>query len=544
MKRLQKLTSIVRPETPLLLIIMDGIGIGRNDESNAVYLADTPTLDALSSERLSASLLAHGTAVGLPSDGDMGNSEVGHNALGAGRVFSQGAKKVNGDFASGAIFNGALWKQIIDRGMSGGAVHFIGLLSDANVHSNTDHLYAMIRNLAAHNIKKARVHVLLDGRDVAPRSALEYTRPTEALLKSIRDETGFDYTIASGGGRMNVTMDRYGADWNIVKRGWDAHVNGTGRRFNSCKEAISAFYDEGVDDQYMDSFVIVDSGGSPVGIMNDGDAAVLYNFRGDRALEISQAFDGGANFNKFDRGRVPDVLYAGIMEYDSDARIPQRFLVEPPCIDRTISEYLSIEGLRMFAISETQKYGHVTYFWNGNRSGYINKDIETYIEIPSDNIPFDRAPEMKAFEIAGETERLLMSGNYRFGRINFANGDMVGHTGVASATVEAVRSVDTCVARLLNVIKAVGGTAIITADHGNADELFVIKNGNRIVKTSHSLNKVPFVICDYGHGSEYTMSGLRTPGLSNVAATVCNLLGYEKPDDYDESLITGNYSGG
>ncbi|MGR3319271.1 MAG: 2,3-bisphosphoglycerate-independent phosphoglycerate mutase [Candidatus Anammoxibacter sp.] len=537
MKKLEKLNSFTGRKGPLLLIIMDGIGFGLDDESNAVHIAKTPNLDMLFSSKFSASLTAHGKAVGLPSNKDMGNSEVGHNALGAGRVFVQGAKRVNADFESGSIFNGKVWKQVVEKGKKGGAVHFIGLLSDANVHSNTNHLYAMINKLAELGIKKVRVHPLLDGRDVAPRSALDYIEPTEKLLKNIRDEKGFDYVIASGGGRMNVTMDRYGADWDIVKRGWDAHVNGIGRHFKSCEMAIKTFYNENIDDQYMDSFVIVDGNDKPVGIMEDGDAVILYNFRGDRSIEISQAFDVGKGFDKFDRGRVPDVLYAGIMEYDSDAKIPAKYLVEPPLINNVLSEYLVQAGTRMFAISETQKYGHVTYFWNGNRSGYINDKLETYIEIPSDKVPFDQAPKMKAAEITEKTIELLQSGNYEFGRLNFANGDMVGHTGVVTAVVEAVTTVDRCVGRLLNVVKELGGIAIVTADHGNADELFVLKDGEKIIKTSHSLNRVPFIISDYGYNNEYVMANIDNPGLSNVAATICNLLGYEKPENYDQSLV-------
>ena len=538
MEKLKKLNNFLGRKGPLLLIIMDGIGFGHNDNSNAVYVANTPNLDMLFKSRLSTSLTAHGTAVGLPSDKDMGNSEVGHNALGSGRVFAQGAKRVNAAFESNTVFDGKLWKQIVERGQNGGAVHFIGLLSDANVHSNTNHLYAMINKLAELGIEKVRVHPLLDGRDVAPRSALDYIRPTEKLLKEIRDEKGFDYVIASGGGRMNVTMDRYEADWNIVKKGWDAHVNGIGRYFLSCEDAIKRFYDENIDDQYMDSFVIVDKKNSPVGKMDDGDSVIFCNFRGDRAIEISQAFDGDSNFDKFDRGRVPDVLYLGMMEYDSDAKIPKRFLVEPPVINNTLSEFLIREKIRMFAISETQKFGHVTYFWNGNRAGYLDDQIETYIEIPSDNIPFDQAPKMKALEITEKTIELMESENYKFGRLNFANGDMVGHTGVGPAAVEAVTTVDNCVGRLLDVVKKLNGIAVITADHGNADELFALKNGNKIIKTSHTLNKVPFIIVDYEYNDEYKIASLENPGLSNVAATICNLLGYEKPIDFDPSLIT------
>ncbi|KJR42382.1 phosphoglyceromutase [Candidatus Magnetoovum chiemensis] len=538
MKNLTKHETFSQRKGPLLLIIMDGVGLGRQDDSNAVYLANTPNLDKLLKSEFFVSIQAHGEAVGLPSDEDMGNSEVGHNALGAGRVFAQGAKRVNEDFNSGNIFNSKFWNEVVKRGKDGAAIHFIGLLSDGNVHSNVNHLYLMIDELAKVGIKRVRIHALLDGRDVPPRSAPDYIEPLEERLAKIRNEKGFDdYVIASGGGRMNVTMDRYEADWNIVKRGWDAHVHGKGRQFKSATEAINKYYEEGKDDQYMGEFVIVNDSGEPVGKMEDGDCTILFNFRGDRAIEISKAFDSGPEFNKFDRGNIPDVLYAGMMDYDSDAKVPKNFIVEPPRINETVSEYLALENINMFAISETQKYGHVTYFWNGNKSGYINKDLETYIEIPSDKIEFDKAPKMKAFEITEKTIELLKTNKYKFGRLNFANGDMVGHTGVMEAAITAVETVDTCIGKLLDVVASLGGIAIVTADHGNSDEMFEIVKGKKVVKTSHTLNKVPFIIIDYGYNGEYKMAELDKAGLGNVAATICNLLGYEKPENYDPSLI-------
>ena len=231
--KLEKLKSFSGRKGPLLLIIMDGIGVGRNDEGNAVYLARTPTLDSLFSSRLYCELRAHGSAVGLPSDKDMGNSEVGHNALGAGRVFDQGARLVNRAIQSGEIFESSVWKGLVERTMKGGMLHFIGLLSDGNVHSHITQLYKLLDKCAELGIKKVRIHALLDGRDVGEKSALEYVVPTEEKLKQLSEQHGLDYRIASGGGRMKVTMDRYNADWNIVKRGWEAHVLGKARPFAS-----------------------------------------------------------------------------------------------------------------------------------------------------------------------------------------------------------------------------------------------------------------------------------------------------------------------
>jgi len=536
--KLNRLSNFKGRQGPLLLIIMDGIGIGKDYPGNAVYLAKKPNLQKLFSSKLFTTLQAHGTAVGLPSDEDMGNSEVGHNALGAGRVFAQGAKRVNLAIQDGSIFRSETWKKLTERCKTGGGTfHFIGLLSDGNVHSHIDQLFAMIEECVKEGIKKVRIHTLLDGRDVPEKSALIYIDKLEDLLHSIRNKNGLDYKIASGGGRMVTTMDRYFADWSVVKRGWDAHVLGIGRQFRSAREAVETYYreDPRITDQYLPAFVIAENG-KPVGTIQDGDSVVFFNFRGDRAIEISMAFEYD-DFNGFDRERRPDVLYAGMMEYDGDLHLPKNYLVSPPAIDRTVSEYLCAEGLTSFAISETQKFGHVTYFWNGNKSGYINEKLEIYIEIPSDRIQFDKAPKMKALEITEKTIEMLKSGKYQFGRLNFPNGDMVGHTGVMEAAIEAVETVDGCVGKLIEVVNSLGGITIVTADHGNADEMFTEKNGKREVRTAHTLNPVPFAIVDSGYKGEYKMAELPKRGLSNVAATLCNLLGYEKPEDYDPSLI-------
>ncbi|MGA9109205.1 MAG: 2,3-bisphosphoglycerate-independent phosphoglycerate mutase [Smithella sp.] len=543
---LDKLKSFHGRKGPLLLIIMDGIGIGKADETNAVYMANTPNLDKLFKSDLYTQLKAHGKAVGLPSDDDMGNSEVGHNAIGAGRVFDQGARLVNAALKTGSIFQSEVWGHIVKRSQNGGTIHFIGLLSDGNVHSHIDQLFIMIDKCAELNFNRVRIHPLLDGRDVGERTALDYIIPTEEKLKKISEEKGLDFAIASGGGRMKVTMDRYNSDWNIVKIGWDAHVLGKGRKFQSASEAVRTFYKEDpkATDQYLPAFVIADSSGKPNGTIHDGDAVIFFNFRGDRAIEISRAFTE-KDFTEFDRGPLPDIFYAGMMEYDGDAHIPPHFLVQPPAIDRTISEYLCATEIKTFAVSETQKFGHVTYFWNGNRSGYINESLEKYVEMPSDRIEFDKAPQMKAKEITEAVIELLKSGNYKFGRTNFPNGDMVGHTGMMDATIIAVQTVDQCVGKLLAVIKETEGIAVITADHGNADEMFTIdKKGVKSVKTAHSLNPVPFIIYDPLYQGEYRMADMKEKGLSNIAATLLNLLGYEKPKEYDPSLIeivsTGN----
>jgi 2,3-bisphosphoglycerate-independent phosphoglycerate mutase len=534
--RLTKHPSFAGRRGPVLVVIADGVGVAPPGPSNAVSEAPTPTLDRLAEGELYTELLAHGPAVGLPSVDDMGNSEVGHNALGAGRIFAQGAKLVNQAIASGAIFESSAWKQAVECGRDA-TMHFIGLHSDGNVHSHTDHLYAMLRRAAAEGVTSAAIHILLDGRDVGVRSAPTYIESTEAVLREINGSGVRDFRIASGGGRMKITMDRYAADWAMVQHGYHCHTHGVGRRFRSAQEAVDTMYAESdAGDQYLGSFVVVDDADRPVGTMSDGDAVILFNFRGDRAIEISRAYED-EEFAHFDRRGHPDVSFAGMLQYDGDARIPQSYLVEPPAIDRTMGEFLCATGVRSFAISETQKFGHVTYFWNGNRSGYIDKELETYIEIPSDNVEFDTTPAMKVREITAETIDLLRSGEYRFGRLNFPAGDMVGHTGHLDATIEAMRVIDECMAELAKVIEELDGVMIYTADHGNADVMYTERDGIRSPMTAHTLNRVPFAIVDPNFDGEYRIAPPQGAGLANVAATVFNLLGFDAPDDYLPSLI-------
>jgi 2,3-bisphosphoglycerate-independent phosphoglycerate mutase len=542
--KLQKSARFSPCPGPVVTIILDGVGISPREEGDAVKTARTPFLDQLARTYPMTRLQAHGKAVGMPSDEDMGNSEVGHNAFGAGRVFAQGAKLVNESIASGAIWQGRAWREVIGAATAGGTLHFIGLFSDGNVHAHIDHLKAMLARAKQEGVRRARIHILLDGRDVGETSALDYVEPFEAFLAELGG-SDFDVAIASGGGRMNITMDRYEADWSMVQRGWAIHVHGEGRQFASAREAIETYRGEAkVIDQDLPGFVIARDG-EPLGPILDGDAVVFFNFRGDRAIEISRAFTE-ETFKPFDRGAVPRVVYAGMMQYDGDTKMPPRFLVEPPAIDRTLGEFLARSGVTQYAISETQKYGHVTYFWNGNRSGKFDEASETYMEIPSDVVPFEQRPWMKCAEITDALIEAVKSGGYRYLRVNYANGDMVGHTGNFEAAITAVQCLDLQLARLVPVILAAGGVAMITADHGNADEMFELdKQGNVKrdsrggvkAKTSHTLNPVPFILVSAETGGFSLRQDLERPGLSNVAATVLNLLGYEAPEEYDPSLI-------
>lgn len=517
---------------PVVLVVMDGVGINPSDFGNAVKNAYTPTLDKLFSTCPYTEIKAHGVAVGLPTDSDMGNSEVGHNALGCGQIYSQGAKLVNESIESKAIFASDTWKELAENA-KGHTMHFLGLLSDGNVHSHINHLLAMIKEAKEEGIGKVRVHILLDGRDVDPTSALIYVNQLEDCLKSLNDDS-FDGRIASGGGRMVITMDRYEADWSMVEKGWAIHVEGEGRQFASATEAIETYRseNEGLSDQFMPGFVIAENG-KPVGTIEDHDSVILFNFRGDRALEISRAFDN-EDLPQIKRNRYPHVMYAGMLEYDGDLHIPNKYLVNPPKIEHTLSEFLVEKGVKSYALSETQKFGHMTYFWNGNRSEKFDENLETWEEIKSDVVPFEQRPWMKAAEITDRLIEVIKSGEYSFLRVNFPNGDMVGHTGSYEATIIGVETVDLCLDRIMKACDECNCALIVTADHGNADEMYQKskKPGVIVPMTSHTLNKVPFVI--YNSDVEVKEGEF---GLSNVAATVVKMLGFEPLDVWNESII-------
>ncbi|MEC7986459.1 MAG: 2,3-bisphosphoglycerate-independent phosphoglycerate mutase [Myxococcota bacterium] len=517
----------------IVLCILDGFGWGNRDDGDAVFTAKTPCLDQLQLQYPWNLLKAHGTAVGMPSDGDMGNSEVGHNAMGAGRIFSQGAKLVNQAIENGTMWKSDAWSEISTRK----TLHLLGLLSDGNVHSHIHHLLALIAQAHEAEIEKVYVHVLTDGRDVDPRSALTYIETLENALRKY----GSHYRIATGGGRMNITMDRYEADWEMVKRGYDCHVHAKGPRFESASEAVRHFYnsDSKLNDQTLPSFVIGDYQG-----MQDGDAVVFYNFRGDRAIEISRALEE-EHFSFFDRGRHPNLFFAGMMEYDGDLKVPKNYLVPPPLIDDTVGERMSAAGKRVLAISETQKFGHVTFFFNGNKSGALAHETQT--EVDSFNVSFDEKPQMSAMEVTDLVCEAIESQQYDHIRLNLANGDMVGHTGNFSATVEAIEYLDVCVSKIYASCKSQDAILLITADHGNADEMFQFdakkgtykeKNGARIPSTSHSKNPVPLIFIDpLQNWTLKSQKGSLAGGLAQIGGTLLDLSGLPVPKHYLESLV-------
>lgn len=541
-------TGKIKRNGPVVLLIMDGVGFGKYEDGDAVKQAMTKNLDNLMKTCPWTKLKAHGTAVGLPSDADMGNSEVGHNAMGCGRVFAQGAKLVASSIESGLMFQGATWKKLIANVRDNNStLHFIGLLSDGNVHSHIKNLMDMITEAKKEGVKKVRVHALLDGRDVGETSALDYFDPFEKFLEDLSTDE-FDAKIASGGGRMVITMDRYNANWDMVRKGWETHVLGEGRYFDNAHDAITTLRNEtGAIDQDLPPFVIAKNG-KPVGTIEDSDSVILFNFRGDRALEITKAFEA-KELKEFDRKRVPQVEYAGMMEYDGDLHVPRQYLVDPPAIDRTMAEYLCACGVKQFSISETQKFGHVTYFFNGNKSGKFDEKLEEYVEIPSDIVPFEQRPWMKCAEIADRVISEIESGQWDFIKMNFPNGDMVGHTGVFEAVVCSMEGLDLQIGRIEEAVRKAGGILLITADHGNADDMIehnkkgepMLKtNGEPKAKTSHSLNPVPCILFDPCYKGEYSTELAQGLGISSIATTCIELLGYEAPEGYDPCIVNFN----
>jgi len=528
---------------PVLLIVMDGWGLGSGGPEDAIAQAHTPVVDRLWKHYAHTRLFTHGCHVGLPSDKDMGGSEVGHLTMGAGMVLEQGPTRINNAIADGSFFESEALKQVIAAGKAGGAVHLMGLLSDGNIHSHLSHFRTVINHAFESGIKKLRIHALLDGRDVGIQTAQKYVCELEEDFTYINSQDGFEYAFASGGGREKIVMDRDN-NWSKVAEGWDLMVHGIGtQRFPSMLAAIEHFRSEqaGLVDQDMPGFVIVDDRNQPVGTMADGDAMVMMNFRGDRAIEITEAFELD-DFDGFDRGRRPDITYAGMMVYDEDRNLPKLQLMGPTKVENPFGKRILGLGIKQFRLTETQKYPHVTFFFNGGYRKPLDASMEDYILIDSDKgISFADAPQMKAAEIAEKAVELIESDQYGFGLINFANADMVGHCGKIAPEITAIEAVDTALGHIVSALEKVGGYALITADHGNAEEMLVIAtDGSSEPCTKHSTNPVPCILFDPGYDGSYQlrqMAGDAQPGLSNLAATLFEVMGYDVPADLDGSLI-------
>lgn len=530
-----------------LLIVLDGFGLGTHVEWDAIRAARTPVLDNLIRTAPHTRVATHGPFVGLPAAKDIGGSEVGHLTMGAGQILDQGPTRILNAIGDGSFFRAPVLQAVMERCAGGRhALHLLGLLSDGNIHSHIDHCIAIVRHAHASGVKRLYLHALLDGRDVGIQSALDYVERIEAVFAEINRAGDRDYRIASGGGRETITMDRDN-NWPKVKRGYDAHVHGIAPNLvGSAREAVEAAraHNKGIIDQDLPPFVVV-AGGKPVGPMQDGDAVLNFNFRGDRAIEISRAMTE-PDFAEFDRGQAPDVLYAGMMVYDEDTIMPENQIMGPTKVAMPFGRRILEMGHRQFRLAETQKFAHVTFFFNGGYRNPLDPAMEDYVLIPSDrDIPFDQAPRMKAPEIAARACRLIADGRHRFGLINFANTDMVGHTGNFKAAVAATEAVDAALGHIFAALSKVGGTALITADHGNADEMFVQnRKGELEPSTKHSLNLVPAILFDPNGDGRLALRPPRAgegyaeaPGLSHVAATNFLLLGEAVPEDLQPPLI-------
>ncbi|MDO4747514.1 MAG: 2,3-bisphosphoglycerate-independent phosphoglycerate mutase [Candidatus Saccharibacteria bacterium] len=543
---------------PVVLAVLDGVGLAPDSAGNAVSKARTSFLGRAARDYLHVALDASGEAVGL-IPGQMGNSEVGHNTMGSGRAIKQGIAHIEEAFLNGSVFESEAWKGAITRvlsenqhrgatgenidksgnpwynvDMDTATLHFAGIFSDGGVHSHISHLEQMVERAYKEGVRKMRVHAIFDGRDVEPQAEPKFIRRFEEFVKRFPDA---DIKIASGGGRMFCVSDRYENDWPMVKRGWDMMVNGeAGYYFKTAEEAIQILrrIDPNVQDQNLPAFVIVDENEKPVGKIKKGDALIYFDFRADRAIEIAQAFTYW-DFPYFDRsGYTPDdVYFVGMTEYNLDTHVPEHRLVEPISISEPLNQFLGSRGISEFAISETVKFGHITYYFNGN--SYEKAPYEEFYQIDSYTEPFETRPWMRTAEITDEVIARLP--DYKFVRLNFPGGDMVGHTADMEATIVAMEAIDLSLARIYEKVKELGGVMVIVADHGNAEEL-IDRDGQP--KTSHTTNRVPFIICDDTVNREhYQLSGTAGPGLKNVAATIAVLLGQnDYPSEWGESLIS------
>lgn len=541
---------------PILLVILDGVGLRQDRYGNAVLQAHTEFIDQLFEKYPWVPLEASGEAVGILK-GQMGNSEVGHNALGAGQIIKQGIAKIEDDFQAGAIWQSAAWRGAIANVKEhSSTLHFSGIFSDGGVHSSLSQLLKMLEQAQKEGIKRVRIHLVLDGRDVPPQSADQYIKILEDKIQYLKTISDFplDYRIASGGGRMVFIADRYESDWSIVKKGWDALVYGKADHyFTNATQAIAEMRakEPSLQDQYFPSFVIVEQGSNhqpdhsqPVGLVKDGDSFIYYDFRADRALEITKAFTE-QNFHGFDRGtennRPLNVYFAGMTEYDADQHIPAHCLVAPIKITNTLHEILSRNNISQLAVAETVKFGHITYYFNGN--SYEPAKKEEFLEIKSDTRPFDERPWMKAAEITDAVLEKISETDpngkpkYQFVRINYAGGDMVGHFGELEPTIVAMEAIDLQLARLAKVVDQLGGMMIITADHGNAEEVY--DPNTKQPKTSHTTNPVPCWFYDNTQNSSlYQINQIEHSGLSNVAPTIAKLFNiHDLPSSWRKPLV-------
>ena len=503
-----------------LLMIMDGVGLNDEEKGNAFKLANTPNIDKYISKYPNTYVATSGMAVGLP-EGQMGNSEVGHTNIGAGRIVYQELTRITKEINEGKIFENSELKNAMDNAKKEGkALHIVGLLSDGGVHSHIDHLFALLKMAKNNGLENVYVHAILDGRDTPPTSAIEYVKELEEKMKEI----GIG-KIATLTGRY-YAMDRDNR-WERVKLAYDAMANGIGNFFKTAQKAIETSYEIQEFDEFVKPIVMVGEDGKPLGNVKSGDSIIYFNFRPDRARELTKAFML-EDFNGFEREKIQDLTFVTMTKYDDSIK-NVGIAYKPVELKNTLGEYLSNNGYTQLRIAETEKYAHVTFFFNGGKEEPYNG--EGRILVPSPKVAtYDLKPEMSAYEVTDNVVEAIDSKKYDVIIINYANGDMVGHTGNLEKTIEAVEALDKCVGRVISKIEEVGGEALITADHGNCEYMLDLKTGEPI--TSHSTFDVPFIVVSN------RIKSLKNGRLCDIAPTLLTLMDEKIPEEMSgESLI-------
>lgn len=519
---------------PIVLAILDGVGLAPSGKGNAVSQANLPFLSQAVKKYPHLAIGASGEYVGLPA-GQIGNSEVGHNTIGSGQNLKHSIAHIDEAFENGSIWQSQTWQDIKKRIKKNPAatIHLAGIFSDGGVHSHIKHLEWLIEKAYDEGARRFRIHCVFDGRDVAPQSEPKYIEQLETFAYRFPMT---DIKIASGGGRMVTVADRYSENWKMVADGWNMIVNGKSKsKFHSAAEAIKQFRSEKpkIQDQFLPPFVVVDAKNQPIGKVADGDTVIYFDFRADRAVEIAQVFDNPEKFSFTHYNHRKKYYFAGLTEYNIEKHIPKHVLVPPINFQNTLHEFLAEKGISQFAVSETVKYGHITYYFNGN--SYQKAKKEVFHEVKNPNQDFQKNPKMAAKEIADEVIKNL--DKFQFLRCNFANGDMVGHYAEPKSTIRALETIDAELSRIAKKVDELGGCLIITADHGNAEEI-LDKKGNP--KTAHTTNPVPLIFYDNTENRKhYTYNKeLSNPGLANIAATISMLLGEKNyPKSWQNPLI-------
>ena len=501
---------MTKTPTPTLLLILDGWGQAPAGPGNAVTLADMPAVNALMALPTRTSLLCSGRPVGLP-EGYMGNSEVGHMNIGAGRIVYQDMTHIDIALEDGSFFaNPVISETIAAAKKSGGALHLLGLLSDGGVHSHIRHLFALLDAARKAGVP-AFVHAFMDGRDTAPDSGIGF-------MRQLVEQLSPNERVASISGRY-YAMDRDNR-WERVQKAWDVLVHGQGPQFTDPLAAIQAAYAEGLTDEFITPRLIVPEGGSPA-VIKDEDAVFFFNFRADRARQLSLCLFE-ANFTEFDRGRLPHLAaFSTMSTYEAGFPMPAAFLRQS--LAHGLGQVVSNAGLRQLRIAETEKYAHVTYFFNGGVEEPFPGEERRLIPSPRDVATYDLKPEMSVYEVTDTLIKEWNSGAYDFVVCNFANLDMVGHTGILPAAIKACEAMDACVARVMEAVKARGGRLLLTADHGNAEEMLTPDNRPH---TAHTTNPVALVIMD-----EDAPRRLKAGKLGDIAPTILSLWGMAIPEE-------------